>query len=149
MNKRIKELYEQSFLTDDYVNVGINGVELGIKFDPEKFAELIIRECMSQIEEVRQIKAGNAGPVYTQGFEDGMFVAIRTIEELAEQAGIDEWWDSGSERREVLQEHLEKLAELIVEECVEVAHPKLTDVGEWAAVMRLVQKRLKQHFGVE
>ena len=81
MNKRIKELYEQSFLTDDYVNVGINGVELGIKFDPEKFAELIIRECMSQIEEVRQIKAGNAGPVYTQGFEDGMFVAIRTIEE--------------------------------------------------------------------
>ena len=45
MNKRIKELYEQSFLTDDYVNVGINGVELGIKFDPEKFAELIVREC--------------------------------------------------------------------------------------------------------
>jgi hypothetical protein len=46
MNKRIKELYEQSFLTDDYVNVGINGVELGIKFDPEKFAELIVKECM-------------------------------------------------------------------------------------------------------
>ena len=45
MNKRIKELYEQSFLTDDYVNVGINGVELGIKFDPKKFAELIVREC--------------------------------------------------------------------------------------------------------
>lgn len=44
-------------------------------------AELIVRECMSQIEEVRQIKAGNAEPVYTQGFEDGMFVAIRTIEE--------------------------------------------------------------------
>ena len=44
MNERIKQLYEQSFLTDDYVNVGINGVELGIKFDPEKFAELIIRE---------------------------------------------------------------------------------------------------------
>ena len=77
MNERIKKLYEQSFVTDDYVNVGINGVELGIKFDPEKFAELII------------------------------------------------------------------------EECVEVAHPKLTDVGEWAAGMRLVQQRLKQHFGVK
>jgi hypothetical protein len=50
-------------------------------FDREKFAELIVRECMSQIEEVRQIKAGNPGPVYTQGFDDGMFVAIRTIEE--------------------------------------------------------------------
>ena len=71
------------------------------------------------------------------------------IKEMIEQAGIEEWWDSGNERREVLQEHLEKLAELIVEECVEVAHPKLTDVGEWAAGMRLVQKRLKQHFGVE
>ena len=43
----------------------------------------------------------------------------------------------------------EKFAELIVRECMEVAHPKLTDVGEWAAGMRLVQKRLKQHFGVE
>ena len=42
-----------------------------------------------------------------------------------------------------------KLAELIVQECVKVAHPKLTDVGEWAAGMRLVQQRLKQHFGVE
>ena len=49
MNERIKKLYEQSFVTDDYVNVGINGVELGIKFDPEKFAELIVRECAEQI----------------------------------------------------------------------------------------------------
>jgi hypothetical protein len=44
---------------------------------------------------------------------------------------------------------LEKFAELIVLECVSVAHPKLNDVGEWAAGMRLVQKRIKQHFGVE
>ena len=48
-----------------------------------------------------------------------------------------------------LDTFLEKFAELIVRECVEVAHPKLTDVGEWAAGMRLVQKRLEQHFGVE
>ena len=38
------------------------------------------------------------------------------IKELAEQAGIDEWWDSGNECREVLQEYLEKLAELIAAE---------------------------------
>jgi hypothetical protein len=44
---------------------------------------------------------------------------------------------------------IEKFAELFVQECVKVAHPKLTDVGEWAAGMRLVQQRLKQHFGVE
>jgi hypothetical protein len=45
--------------------------------------------------------------------------------------------------------HIEKFAELIVAECVQVAHPKLRDVGEWAAGMRLVQKRIKEHFGVE
>ena len=46
-------------------------------------------------------------------------------------------------------DYREKFAELIVRECVQVAHPRLTDVGEWAAGMRLVQKRLKQHFGVD
>jgi hypothetical protein len=46
MNERIRELFEQSFITDDYVNVGINGVELGIRFDPEKFAKLIVKECI-------------------------------------------------------------------------------------------------------
>ena len=51
MNERIKKLYEQSFVTDDYVNVGINGVELGIRFDPEKFAELIVRECIDVVED--------------------------------------------------------------------------------------------------
>ena len=64
------------------------------------------------------------------------------IKELAEQATTEEadgfkYFDK------------EKFAELIVRECAEVAHPRLTDVGEWAAGMRLVQKRLKQHFGVD
>ena len=68
------------------------------------------------------------------------------IKELAEQAGYEKdmfgigHWD---------MPECKKFAELIVRECVEVAHPKLTDVGEWAAGMRLVQKRLEQHFGVE
>ena len=69
------------------------------------------------------------------------------IQQLAERAkksvphglGVDKW----------IEVYNEKFAELIVEECVKVAHPKLTDVGEWAAGMRLVQQRLKQHFGVE
>ena len=65
------------------------------------------------------------------------------IKEMIEQAGIEEWWDSGNERREVLQEHLEKLAELIVRECAEVgskfsqAHP--LDI----------QYQIKRHLGVE
>ena len=68
------------------------------------------------------------------------------IKELAEQAGFI---DNGTNHTAYMSFDHEKFAELIVRECVEVAHPKLTDVGEWAAVMRLVQKRLKQHFGVE
>jgi len=75
MNERIRELAEQANLEIDPAHPDHNQKVL------EKFAELIVRECMSQIEEVKNIKAGNAGPVYTQGFDDGMFVAIRTIEE--------------------------------------------------------------------
>lgn len=73
MNKRIKKLAEQAGCSIDGMGYGEGNVE--------KFAELIVRECMSQIEEVKQLKVGHAGPEYNQGFDDGMFVAIRTIEE--------------------------------------------------------------------
>jgi hypothetical protein len=69
------------------------------------------------------------------------------IKELAEQATTIEYGvDNGFDR---VSFDKEKFAELIVRECVSIAHPKLNDVGEWAAGMRLVQKRLKEHFGVE
>ena len=35
------------------------------------------------------------------------------IIEMARQAGIEQWWDSGNEQREVLQEHLEAFAKLV------------------------------------
>jgi len=50
---------------------------------------------------------------------------------------------------DIIEFDYKKFAELIVAECVQVAHPKLRDVGEWAAGMRLAQKRIKEHFGVE
>ena len=68
------------------------------------------------------------------------------IKQLAEQAGAVY---SNDHAASLLDDEIEKFAELFVAECVKVAHPKLTDVGEWAAGMRLVQQRLKQHFGVE
>ena len=34
---------------------------------------------------------------------------------LARQAGIDHWWESGNEHREVLQQHLERFAALVRE----------------------------------
>ena len=88
MNERIKQLekqawdyaYDHETVKGNIANGGFINMNFSDAFS-QKFAELIVRECMSQIEEVRQIKAGHAGPVYTQGFEDGMFVAIRTIEE--------------------------------------------------------------------
>ncbi len=76
MNERIKELAEQAGAEySDFHSVSLLDKEI------EVFAELIVRECMTQIQQVREIKAGHAGPEYTQGFDDGMFVAISTIEE--------------------------------------------------------------------
>ena len=93
MNERIQQLAKQA---GDYVNETYTGpvrsktpgkiwedghVGWHTQFN-QKFALLIVRECMTQIEEVKQIQVRQM-PVleYTQGFDDGMFVAIRTIEE--------------------------------------------------------------------
>ena len=77
MNEKIKEFIGQC----EIVKYDFEGCLVEAGFDAEKFAELIVKECMEQIQEVREIKAGHAGPEYTQGFDDGMFVAISTIEE--------------------------------------------------------------------
>ena len=81
MNERIKELWDKAATASAAFPSGQNNSwETQVNF-MEKFAELIVRECMIQIQQVREIKAGHAGPEYTQGFDDGMFVAISTIEE--------------------------------------------------------------------
>jgi hypothetical protein len=77
MNERILEIAEEA--TRRYDRLGFE-----IPFaqpDYEKFAELIVRECIAQIEEVKQIDAGHPPPDYKQGMKDGMFVAIETIKE--------------------------------------------------------------------
>jgi hypothetical protein len=82
MNERIKELAFQSLFINKRVSDDsyfIDDPKLMAKLD--KFAELVVRDCMTQIQEIREIKAGHAGPVYTQGVDDGLFVSIRTIEE--------------------------------------------------------------------
>ena len=76
------------------------------------------------------------------------------IKELAEQAGIEEWWDSGNECREVLQEHLEKLAELIVRQCLGcceqvISDPVPKDVDTWLNGGSQCIDEIKHHFGVE
>jgi len=39
--------------------------------------------------------------------------------EMAIQAGVDKWWDSGNEQREVLQKHLVVFAKLVEEKAIE------------------------------
>jgi len=41
-------------------------------------------------------------------------VIRENIIRMAQEAGIDHWWESGNEHREVLQQHLERFAALIV-----------------------------------
>ena len=45
MNERIKELYGKALGTDEY----------GFKFDPEKFAELLLQECVDACWRASQI----------------------------------------------------------------------------------------------
>ena len=72
------------------------------------------------------------------------------IKQLAEQAGIEEWWDSGNERREVLQEHLEKFAELIVRECIWALWTEECRTSDLASEEYTCgSNKIKEHFGVE
>ena len=81
MNEKIRELRQQATI--------IVGAESGFAFDREvidqqKFAELIVRECMAQIKEVKELSLpynSNREQAYEFGYDDGMTVAIRTIEE--------------------------------------------------------------------
>jgi hypothetical protein len=51
MNERIRELMMQSWNT--YYNQEVNGTQFPIvqKFDAEKFAELIVKECAGLVED--------------------------------------------------------------------------------------------------
>ena len=79
MNDRLKEL----MLEAGYAAPEIAG-------RANKLAELIVRECMAQIKEVKELSLpynANREQSYEFGYDDGMTVAIRTIEE---HFGVDE-----------------------------------------------------------
>jgi hypothetical protein len=40
---------------------------------------------------------------------------------MAEEAGINTWWDSGGELREVFDHHLEAFARLVATDCMRIA----------------------------
>jgi len=71
MNKRIRELVEKSYIYDRQNDSSI--------FDKEKFAELIVRECIAEIESVKVDEYGT--DVYDIGYDDGLTQSVETIKE--------------------------------------------------------------------
>jgi hypothetical protein len=59
---------------------------------------------------------------------------------MAREAGIDHWWESGNEHREVLQQHLERFAAIVAaaerEACAKVCEDDKTQAMEWLAHSR-------------
>jgi hypothetical protein len=49
---------------------------------------------------------------------------------MAKEAGIDAWWDSGSDWRETFNEHLERFAALVAEKATEQANARQN--ASWA-----------------
>jgi len=71
MNERIRELVEKSYIYDRQNDSSI--------FDKEKFAELIVRECIAEIESVKVDEYGT--DVYDIGYDDGLTQSVETIKE--------------------------------------------------------------------
>ena len=83
MNKRIKELAEQAGIIP-----GIMGLNRFTHFDPEKLAELIVRECIDKITTYDLV------PGHSAKWEDIYDIHARLLqdlgEELKEHFGVEE-----------------------------------------------------------
>ena len=84
MNERIKELAEQATSIVETVN-SQGYTSSYANFDREKFAQLIVRECLVELrytvldtQELRRDKSTD----YQVGWEDGMFDAGETIKNI-------------------------------------------------------------------
>ena len=82
MNERIQKLIEQATSTQGPTPYNPLTFEV---FDKEKFAELIVRECLEELrytvldtQELRRDKSTD----YQVGWEDGMFDAGETIKNI-------------------------------------------------------------------
>ena len=76
MNERIKELAEQAGFTEGGYESD-EGPWIGPEFNKEKFAELIVRECIRKIEDIAE-SSNDPQPIY------------RVAVELLEHFGVEE-----------------------------------------------------------
>ena len=76
MNERIKELIEQSNVT---ITTPLLGEQYKL-FSAEKFAELIIRECVSKIGDEYKDALDDVMEDWDQGFLGGLSCAMDTVQ---------------------------------------------------------------------
>jgi hypothetical protein len=67
------------------------------------------------------------------------------IIKMAHEAGIDHWWESGNEHREVLQQHLKRFAALVSaaerEACAKLIESHKTGANELMDAVREMESR--------
>jgi hypothetical protein len=70
---------------------------------------------------------------------------MKTVIEMVEEAGINDWWDSGSECRDTFNQHLERLIQIACAEereaCAKVCDDhwnKSIDCGDKAGALQCV-----------
>lgn len=80
INERIKQLAEQATIRGEEYLPGCAGHPTPtVYFDKEKFAELIVRECMKV-----------ASPSYMSTSEDSVYYVEQAIDRIAEHFGVEE-----------------------------------------------------------
>ena len=84
MNDRIKELIKQSY---DEVPHERDWDATSSMFNKEKFAELIIQECVNTIQSRAPGQLGKAGEGWTNGYDDGLKTGAFLIKQ---QFGVKE-----------------------------------------------------------
>ena len=81
MNERIKDLLKQATTTH------LSGLGEWDEVDHEKFAELIVRECIKTIEYRAPGQMGKEGEGWTNGYDDGLKTGAWL---LKEHFGVEE-----------------------------------------------------------
>ena len=70
------------------------------------------------------------------------------IEELADKIWAEEYWTKPNTDK-LLPAQLNRFAELIVQECIQVSGPEDSYTDEWFKAKADSVAKIKQHFGVE
>lgn len=93
LNERIRELIEQATTKQDFYPAGCNGYpDYRYEFDKEKFAELIIRECIERVrDQYIPTRDKPNRTEYEQGVVECGVASVVALEELVQES-TDRWY---------------------------------------------------------